>query len=117
MGRLLILDDEVTIAQTVATIAELAGLAARITTSPAEFFRQLEDCQPTHIALDLVMPKMDGVQVMAELARRGCSARIIITSGVGSRVLDAAGRSAAEPGLRIAGMLSKPFAPAALRAL
>ena len=117
MGKLLILDDEVTIAQTVATIADLAGLAARITTSPAEFFRQLVEWQPTHIALDLVMPEMDGVQVMAELARRGCRARIIITSGVGSRVLDAAGRSAAEHGLRIAGMLAKPFSPAALRAL
>ncbi|HUG99467.1 MAG TPA: EAL domain-containing protein [Gammaproteobacteria bacterium] len=117
MDKLLILDDEVTIAQTIATIAELAGLEARITTSPAEFFRQLEEWQPTRIALDLVMPEMDGVQVMAELSRRGCRARIIITSGVGSRVLDAAGRSAAEHGLRIAGMLSKPFSPAALRSL
>lgn len=117
MGKLLILDDEIAIARTIATIAEMAGLEARITTNPAEFFHSLDDWQPTHIALDLVMPEMDGVQVMVNLAERGCRARVIITSGVGSRVLDAAGRSAAEHGLYIAGMLAKPFSAAALRAL
>lgn len=117
MGKLLILDDEIAIAKTIATIAEMAGLEARITTNPAEFFHLLDEWRPTHIALDLVMPEMDGVQVMARLAERGCRARVIITSGVGSRVLDAAGRSAAEHGLQIAGMLAKPFSPAALRTL
>ena len=117
MGKLLILDDEITIAMTVAAIAELAGIEARFTTDPSEFFRLLEEWHPTHIALDLIMPEMDGVEVMVSLAKRRCEARIIITSGVGSRVLDAAGRSAAEHGLHIAGMLSKPFSPAALRAL
>lgn len=60
---------------------------------------------------------MDGVQVMAKLARLACQAQIIITSGVGSRVLEAAGRSAAEHGLNIAGVLAKPFSPAQLREL
>lgn len=65
--------------------------------------------------LDLVMPTMDGMQVIARLAKLSCRAKIIITSGVGSRVLDAAGRSAAEHGLDIAGVLAKPFSPSQLR--
>jgi CheY-like chemotaxis protein len=115
--RLLILDDDPEIGQTIQFIAESARLESVATETPEEFFRLLGEWQPTHIALDLVMPRMDGVEVIAELARRGCRAQIIITSGVGSRILDAAGRSAAAHGLNISGVLSKPFSPSALRAL
>ncbi|MBL1377370.1 EAL domain-containing protein [Zobellella iuensis] len=115
--RLLILDDDPMTGQTLAHIAEFAGAEVRFTTSPDEFFRLLEEWQPDTIALDLVMPQMDGVQVMSVLADRGCTARLIISSGVGSRVLDAAGRSAAGHGLNIAGVLPKPFTPAEFRAL
>jgi EAL domain-containing protein (putative c-di-GMP-specific phosphodiesterase class I)/FixJ family two-component response regulator len=113
--RLLILDDDPMTGATIQSIAEFAGLEVQFTPDPRVFFNLLKEWQPTHIALDLIMPVMDGVQVMAKLARVSCRARIIITSGVGSRVLEAAGRSAAEHGLDIAGVLSKPFSPAQLR--
>lgn len=116
-GRLLVLDDDPMTGQTIQSIAEFAGMEVRSTTSSSEFFELVESWQPDVIALDLIMPDMDGVQVMAELAKRRTSARLIITSGVGSRVLDAAARSAAEHGLDMAGILSKPFLPAALRDL
>jgi EAL domain-containing protein (putative c-di-GMP-specific phosphodiesterase class I)/ActR/RegA family two-component response regulator len=116
-GRLLILDDDPMIGQTIKSIAELAGLSVRSTHSPEEFFRIVDSWDPTHIAIDLVMPVMDGVQVMVQLAQRRCAAKIIITSGVGTRVLEAAGRSAAEHGLNITGVLPKPFSPASLRHL
>ena len=113
--RLLILDDDPMTGSTIQSMAEFAGLEVQFTPDPYLFFRLLEQWQPTHIALDLIMPVMDGVQVMAKLASLSCRARIIITSGVGNRVLEAAGRSAAEHGLDIAGVLSKPFSPAQLR--
>lgn len=115
--RLLILDDDPLIGQTITAIAALAGLEMRYTPRPEEFFQAVEEWRPTHIALDLVMPEMDGVQVIRRLALRGCEAAIIITSGVGTRVLDAAGRLAAEHGLNIVGVLAKPFTPARLRQL
>ncbi|HSM80055.1 MAG TPA: EAL domain-containing response regulator [Nodosilinea sp.] len=113
--RLLILDDDPMTGETIQRIAEFAGLEVHFTPDPGRFFDLLHEWRPTHIALDLVMPTMDGLQVMAKLAQLSCRARIIITSGVGSRVLDAAGRSAAEHGLDIAGVLAKPFSPAQLR--
>jgi EAL domain-containing protein (putative c-di-GMP-specific phosphodiesterase class I)/FixJ family two-component response regulator len=116
-ARLLILDDDTDIGKMVQIIARSVGLEARFTTSTAEFFRSLDDWHPTHIAMDLVMPEMDGVEVLVKLAERKSDAKIIITSGVGTRVLEAAGRSANEHGLTIAGVLSKPFSPCALRAL
>ena len=116
-NKLLILDDDALIARTVSVIGESAGFSTRTTTVAAEFFQLIDEWEPSHIALDLVMPDMDGVEVLVELARRECRARILITSGVGSRVLDAARRSAVEHGLTISGVLSKPFSPGDLREL
>ena len=115
--RLLILDDDPLTGQTIANIATMAGVEARYVDEPSAFFQQVMDWRPDFIALDLIMPGMDGVQVMVELARLGCHAEIIISSGVGGRVLDAAARSATEHGLNIAGVLAKPFSPARLRAM
>lgn len=115
--KLLILDDDLMVGKTIRFIAEGAGFKCFATDDPDEFFSQLEHWQPTHIALDLIMPQMDGVEVMVELSRRNCRAHIIISSGVGSRVLDAARRSAAEHNLNIVGILSKPFKPSGLQAL
>lgn len=115
--RLLILDDDPVIALTMQLTAESAGAGVRVTSDPLAFFAELENWQPTHVCTDLLMSGMDGMQVLAELARLGCNARVIISSGVGPRVLDAAARSAVEHGLVVIGVLPKPFAPAALRAL
>lgn len=116
-NRLLILDDDPAVGDTIRMIAEDAGLDARSTLGPQQFFEVFDHWRPTHIAIDLVMPEMDGVEVMGRLAEIGCDARIIITSGVGSRVLDSARRFAAEHALDVAGVIAKPFSPSALRAL
>ncbi len=115
--RLLVLDDDPMIGTTIQVIAEASGAAACLTTEPEAFFQALADWQPTHVCTDLSMPTMDGLQVLAELARRGCTAQIIISSGVGQRVLEAAARSGAEQGLQMGGVLAKPFTPAELRKL
>lgn len=116
-GRLLVLDDDSQIGRMIQFVAESAGFESRALTDATEFFRVVEEWQPTHIALDLLMPDMDGVQVLEQLGTQRCPARIILTSGVGTRVLDAARRSGGEHGLDIAGVLAKPFLPAALREL
>jgi EAL domain-containing protein (putative c-di-GMP-specific phosphodiesterase class I) len=115
--RFLILDDDPEVGRLMQAMAVAPGIQSRFTSSQDEFFRLVKQWDPTHIAVDLVMPNMDGVQVLVGLAERACRSLIIITSGVGDRVLDAAGRSAAEHGLNIAGVLSKPFPTARLRKL
>ncbi len=115
-GRVLILDDDAAVGETIGFAAEAIGMDVKSVTKPADFFRAADEWKPTHIILDLVMPEMDGVEIMRHLAARRCRARIIILSGVGSRVLDAARRTAAEKGLDIAGVLSKPVSPRELQA-
>lgn len=115
--RLLILDDDDLTGQTIRNVAEFAGMCVKVTSTPTDFFQILRDWQPTHIALDLVMPEMDGVEVLAELGDMQNTANIIITSGVGEQILQAAARSAAAHGLNVVGILPKPFSPRIFREL
>ena len=84
--RMLILDDDPMIGTLMHIIAEASGATACLTTEPADFSKALTDWLPTHVCTALDMPTMDGLQVLAELAARGCVAQIIISSGVGERV-------------------------------
>jgi EAL domain-containing protein (putative c-di-GMP-specific phosphodiesterase class I) len=115
--RLLILDDDPDFGRMMQEIAATVAIPSRHIVSPDEFFELMKTWKPTNIAIDLQMPDMDGVKVMEELARLGCTAEIIILSGVDERVLDAAARSARNFGLKFVGVLSKPFSPRALLSL
>lgn len=108
--RLLVLDDEVMTGETIRRIGEFAGWDSTHTTSPEKFFELVRAWSPDVIALDLLMPDMDGVEVMARLSDLGCDADLIITSGVEDKILSAADLAASERGLNTIGVLSKPFA-------
>lgn len=116
-GRLLVLDDDHQVSTTIREMAQAAGFTAKSCTSPDEFFAQLLEFNPTHIILDLAMPAIDGVEVMRRLANEECDATIIIVSGLGEKVLNSARTAAKESGLRVAGVLTKPFRISALRTL
>lgn len=115
--RLLILDDDQLTAQTIQNIAEFSGIEVRATQSHDQFFDWVSEWKPGYIVLDLIMPKMDGVQIMAKLGEAGCEARVILTSGVAPRVMKAAEQSARQHGLDLLGALYKPFSPAQFRGL
>jgi len=115
--EILILDDDAEVGQTFQWIAESLGFEAQFVTESEEFFRVLVEKCPEFITIDLVMPELDGVEIMRVLAERRCVSRIIISSGVGTRVLAAAERSALEHGLDIVGVISKPVSREALRRL
>jgi EAL domain-containing protein (putative c-di-GMP-specific phosphodiesterase class I)/ActR/RegA family two-component response regulator len=115
--KLLVLDDDPHIGRMVQLIGESVGLGVRFTTLASEFFELLDDWQPTHILVDLIMPEVDGMEVLRHVAVHRCTAAVIISSGVGTRVLDAARSSAAAYGLKILGTLTKPFSPQMLRLL
>src|SRR6185437_3291763 len=57
------------------------------------------------------------LEVLRNLAAIGCHANIIMMSGMGTKVLESAQRAGLERGLRISGILPKPFKGAELRAL
>lgn len=116
-GRFLVLDDDPDIGRLMCRIAQSTQVEARHVAIATDFFQVVQEWQPTHIAIDLIMPDLDGIEVMRQLAALSCGACIIITSGVGTRILEAAQRSAREHKLNVIGMLPKPFQAAMLRGL
>jgi len=116
-GRLLILEDDSGVARIVDLIARSSGFEAQFVADAPEFLRVAEEWQPSHVALDLMIPEADGEEVLIEMARRRFAAEIIIISGMGERVLEAAMRTALRHGLNIIGVLAKPFPRVALTQL
>jgi EAL domain-containing protein (putative c-di-GMP-specific phosphodiesterase class I)/ActR/RegA family two-component response regulator len=115
--RLVVLDDDADVADTVALVARSHGFDVRTTASPEEFFAWIETWCPSHVAIDLLMPAMDGIEILRALAATSCDARIIVMSGVGAKILESAAHGARERGLNLRGILPKPFRPNELRAL
>jgi CheY-like chemotaxis protein len=116
-GRLLILDDDPVVAQILVFVANGMGMVTELTDDPQRFLSALAQWQPTHVAVDLRMPRMSGQEVLRAMAATGSQARVIVTSGADAGELNAALREARSLGLQIAGPLPKPFKPQTLRAL
>lgn len=108
-GRLLVLDDDPMIAMLVGTVARKAGFETRLTEHPADFFALLQTWSPSHVVLDLTMPEMSGDEIIDELARLGCSARLVLCSGVDVQRLAESVARARAAGLDAAPPLCKPF--------
>lgn len=107
--RVLILDDDTLVGRVILSHVTAIGHEGRFTDDPLEFLELQREWKPTRVIVDLVMEKMDGIEVLNRLAADGCTAAVIISSGMGSRVMDAARRLADANGLTIAGLLSKPY--------
>jgi len=115
--RLLVVDDDQLVGETICRMARREEFEARFTCDPNRFLELVDGWLPDAVAIDLVMPEVDGVEVLRRLAKKRSSVGIILTSGVAHRVLDAARRSAHEHGLNILGVLPKPFRQADLSEL
>ncbi|HXH01922.1 MAG TPA: EAL domain-containing response regulator [Candidatus Competibacteraceae bacterium] len=106
--HLLVLDDDAATAELVAILAEQAGYSAQAATDFATFCRRFDECVEL-VVLDLLMPDVDGVEVLRYLAKHGCQAGILLISAFDQRVLKSATQLAQEHGLQVVGGLAKPF--------
>ncbi|MFO1126869.1 MAG: response regulator [Rhodospirillales bacterium] len=79
--RLLICDDEPAFGRFVQNVAEQLGFEVLVTTEGSAFIEAYEIFHPTMIVLDMIMPGMDGNELVVWLAQRQCTARLIIITG------------------------------------
>ncbi len=107
-GKVLIIDDDNDVGEFVAAAAEGLGMHCVRTTDASAV---LSLCTPdtTLILLDLMMPGMDGIEVLRLLSERKCKAGIVLMSGINKRVMETAEKLAEALGLSIIGHLQKPF--------
>ena len=108
LPRLLLIDDEPTLAEFLASAATESGFEP-VTTEHDQQFRDAFIAQrPDMVALDLGMPGMDGIELIRFLAAHNYSAPVLIVSGFDRRVLESAFRLGEALGLTMVGPVEKP---------
>jgi CheY-like chemotaxis protein len=113
--RLLICDDEAAFGRLVRHIAEDLGYEVRVTTDGHAFMEAYEAFRPTTIVLDMIMPGMDGNELVLWLAKQKCTARLIIMTGFTPDYATHAKILAEYKGLRPVTTLNKPIEVSELR--
>jgi len=108
-NRLLVIDDEPGIRDFITEVAEGIGFEAKAAATPDDFRAAYRTFAPTTIILDLVMPEIDGVELLRFLAADHCRAQVLVASGADPRVLATAKRLGDAHGLQMSGMLEKPI--------
>jgi len=106
--RILVVDDEKDIGEFIADVAEMMNFSCTTTSNAADFMAVLNP-KVTLIIMDLMMPDMDGIEILRLLKARDCKSKIVLISGVDKRVLETAEELAESLGLSVVGHLQKPF--------
>ncbi|NKB60474.1 MAG: response regulator [Alphaproteobacteria bacterium] len=114
--RLLMVDDEPALGEIVRFVAEDLGYDVQITTHGKEFMQAFESFEPTTIIVDIVMPNIDGIELIHWLHGHDCDAKILVTSGSSEAYARMARNLGDARGLDIS-VIEKPFRTATLRAL
>jgi EAL domain-containing protein (putative c-di-GMP-specific phosphodiesterase class I)/ActR/RegA family two-component response regulator len=108
LRSMLVIDDDPVIGQFLSRLGAGLDLRCDVTTT-AERFLELLRPETSLIFLDLLVPGIDGIQLLRLLSERRCTTPIIIMSGIDRRVLETAERLAKALDLRVIGRLQKPF--------
>jgi DNA-binding response OmpR family regulator len=106
--RLLIVDDEPGFGEFVRQVALDLGYEVSVTTNGFDFQKSYTDFQPTKIVLDMVIPDIDGNELLLWLLQKGYAADLIITTGFSPDYAQDAKTLAEFNGLRAVTTLVKP---------
>ena len=114
-GRLLICDDEERFGRLVQRVAMDLDFEVQVTSSADDFIASYDDFEPTVIVLDMIMPDMDGNELILWLVQRRCPADLIICTGYNPDYATNAKILAEFKGLKSVTTLRKPVSVASLR--
>lgn len=107
---LMVIDDEADIANFVRYVGESVGFEVRVFDHVKAYQKASLEADPTAIIMDIVMPEIDGIELLLWHAKQGCSVPIILMSGYEKGdYLETAKRLGEARQLSIAGIMSKPI--------
>jgi PAS domain S-box-containing protein len=107
-GALLVVDDEEQVRTFARRVLEGAGFSVLVAADGHEALAILTARRPgiQALVLDLTMPRMDGLDVLRQMAQRGIRLPVLLMSGYSEQ--EASSRVA---GLGVRGFMQKPFRP------
>jgi EAL domain-containing protein (putative c-di-GMP-specific phosphodiesterase class I) len=106
---LIAIDDDPSILDVIGATARECGYDVLLMSDASELISTLAYFPASVIISDLLMPNVDGVTLLRQLAQAGCKARVIITSAVDSKTVDAAVRVGRNYGLEMGAPIAKPL--------
>jgi EAL domain-containing protein (putative c-di-GMP-specific phosphodiesterase class I)/ActR/RegA family two-component response regulator len=109
-NRLLVVDDDSEVGAFFGQVGEDLGFETKVMLDPGQFAQTVLDFSPTVILLDLQMPGRDGIELLRELSTLGRNPKVLIASGLDSRVLTTASELGISMGVDVAGAFCKPIA-------
>ena len=109
-NRLMVMDDDPDVGTFFGQVGEDLGFETRVVTDPAQFGQTMLEFSPTVLLLDLQMPGRDGIELLRELSTLDRHPKVLIASGLDSRVLTTASELGISMGVDVAGAFCKPIA-------
>ena len=113
--RLLVVDDEAGFREFVVEVAVGLGYDVESAANGAEFKTLFEASRPDIAVVDLVMPGIDGIELINWLAERATNLRLIMVTGYTPHYVELAKKLGEAKGLHSVTTLNKPVRLAALR--
>lgn len=114
--RLLVIDDEPAFCEFVRRVGEAEGFDVAVARDGDSFKQAYLEREPAAIILDLVMPDVEGIELLQYLASQGCRSRVFIVSGYSPEYPRLAKAVACSRGMTDVEALAKPINTSQLRA-
>lgn len=108
-NRLMVMDDDSEVGAFFGQVGEDLGFEVKVISDPSEFGATVLAFSPTVLLLDLQMPNRDGIELLRELSSLERHPKVLIASGLDSRVLTSAAELGVSMGVDVAGSFCKPI--------
>ncbi len=115
--RLLVVDDEIEFGRYIATVAEGLGYAVEITDHGRDFKLAYEREEPDAVLIDMVMPDIDGIELVTWLGQKKSTVHLLIASGFNPKYVEMAEILGAQKSFKSITKLQKPLRAATLRGI
>jgi len=106
---LYVVDDEKSIGEFIAYAAEDAGFDVQVLCSAYDLQDKWEECIPDVVVMDIIMPGIDGIELVSWLAKKHYDLPTILMSGYDTRYINLASQLADALQVNIVASLHKPI--------
>ena len=107
--KMLIVDDDPLITAYLAEIGKFCGYEVDTSDTGRNLVSHMAEFQPDTLILDIVLPEVDGIEVLRALAAEAVQTSIILISGFDRKLLERAQAMAMDWKLNVIGILEKPL--------